>query len=281
MVLDAQRCVKTMQIIVINFQTKGFIMIKSPLSGWVGGKFHLAKSIIPLIPNHDLYTEVFAGAAWVLFRKPHSKVEVINDINSDVVTLYRVVQHHLDEFVRYFRWSLYAREEFDRWWKVPPETLTDIQRAARFFYIQKASFGGKITPDATFGISRTRTPRLNLTRLEEDLSAAHLRLQKMYIENLGYNECIARYDTSDTFFYLDPPYWGCTDYYGKELFSERDFTCLSEQLAKIKGKFLFSINDTPEIRELYNDFTIEEVDTIYSLQKSKSKRVKELLIRNY
>ena len=115
---------------------------KSPLA-WVGGKSKLTSTIIPLIPKHSCYVEVFAGAAWVLFRKEPSKVEVINDINGDLITLYRVIQNHLEEFIRYFKWSLISREEFARLQRVDESTLTDIQRAARFHYLVKNAFGAK------------------------------------------------------------------------------------------------------------------------------------------
>ena len=75
--------------------TNSIIKPKSPLA-WVGGKSKLTSTIIPLIPKHSCYVEVFAGAAWVLFRKDSSKVEVINDINGDLITLYRVIQNHLE-----------------------------------------------------------------------------------------------------------------------------------------------------------------------------------------
>ena len=94
-------------------QTQQRLTDRSFLS-WMGGKSRLADTIIPLIPAHRCYVEVFAGAAWLLFKKPESKVEVINDINLDLVTLYRVVQNHLDEFVRYLRWILVSCEEFAR-----------------------------------------------------------------------------------------------------------------------------------------------------------------------
>ena len=74
---------------------------RPPLAGWMGGKSLLAKRIVERIPEHTCYVEPFAGAAWVLFRKPESKVEVINDINKEVVTLYRCIQWHLEEFVRF------------------------------------------------------------------------------------------------------------------------------------------------------------------------------------
>ena len=106
------------------------INARSPLAGWMGGKSRLSKRIVSMLPEHTCYCEPFAGAAWVLFRKPESKVEVINDINREIVTFYRVIQHHLEEFVRYFKWVLVARDEFERLKKVSPDTLTDIKRAA-------------------------------------------------------------------------------------------------------------------------------------------------------
>lgn len=115
---------------------EGFKPIRSPLAGWMGGKLQLSKRIVAAIPEHTCYVEPFAGAAWVLFRKLESDVEVINDINRELVTFYRCIQHHLEEFVRYFKWVLVARDEFERLKRVEPDTLTDIQRAARFYYLQ-------------------------------------------------------------------------------------------------------------------------------------------------
>jgi hypothetical protein len=116
---------------------------KSPLA-WLGGKSQLADRIVDRMPTHTTYCEVFAGAAWVLFKKPESKIEIINDINRELVTLYRCVKHHLPELVQQFRWMLVARDEFDRFMKTPADTLTDIQRAARFFFLAKTSFGAKV-----------------------------------------------------------------------------------------------------------------------------------------
>lgn len=255
--------------------------IKSPLSGWVGGKFHLAKTIIPKIPTHVGYVEPFAGGAWILFRKPESKAEIINDINKDVVTLYRVIQKHLPEFIRYSQWVLISRDEFNRLLQVNPDTLTDIERSFRFFYLQKLAFAGRINGTPSFGTSSVKPARLNLSRIEEDLWAAHQRLAQVTIENLPYAEVIHRYDRAETFFYCDPPYFDCEDYYGKNIFSRDDFTKLRDILSTIKGKFLLSINDVPLIRELFKDFTIESVDNFYSMNKNQMKPVKEILIKNY
>ena len=257
---------------------------KSFLS-WVGGKSLLAPKLLPLAPPHTCYVEVFAGAAWMLFKKPSDwqgcDTEVINDINVDLVTLYRVVQHHLEEFVRYFKWTLVSREEFERLKRVDPSTLTDIQRAARFFYIVKTAFGSRIV-NPTFGTGTVSMPRFNLLRLEEDLSAAHLRLSRVAVENLPWRELIDRYDRAHTWFYLDPPYYGVEDYYGKKIFPREDFQALADRLAGVKGKWLMSINDVKPIRDIFKGFEIDSVSTTYSMGAAKrATKVSELVIANY
>jgi DNA adenine methylase len=247
---------------------------------WVGGKSQLTDKIIPLIPPHTCYCEVFAGAAWMLFRKDESKVEIINDINSDLVTLYRVIKNHLEEFIRTLKWLLVARDEYDRFMLMEPSTMTDIQRSVRFFYIMKTGFGARLKGQS-FGIAASQPSRFNLLRIEEELSDAHLRLSRVYVENRPFKAVIDRFDKPETFFYIDPPYWGCENYYGNGLFSRDDFTVLRDRLAQLKGKFIMSINDVPEIRELFKDFTILEVPTKYSLSQNGIKSVTELLILNY
>ncbi len=252
---------------------------KSPLA-WVGGKSQLADRIIERMPDHQAYCEVFAGAAWVLFKKPESKVEIINDINRELVTLYRCVKHHLPELVAQFRWLLVARDEWDRFMATPSDTLTDIQRAVRFYYLAKSAFGAKVK-GATWGVAATGGPRLNLLRIEDDLAEAHARLARVFIENRPYAELIKRFDKPATLFYLDPPYWGCENYYGNGIFSRDDFTTLASQLDGIKGKFIMSLNDTPGVREVFANFQIETVKTRYSLSAKQNQEVGEVLITNF
>jgi DNA adenine methylase len=251
-----------------------------PLARWVGGKSRLAGTIVERLPDHRCYVEPFAGAAWVLFRKPESKVEVINDINREVVTLYRCLQWHLEEFMRYFKWVLVSRDEFARLQKAVPDTLTDIQRAARFYYLQRTAYGGKVVGQ-NFGYCTDRPSPLNLLRIEEQLSAAHLRLCRVYVECLPYAEVVSRYDSLRTCFYVDPPYFGREGYYGRGLFDREDFGVLAGLLAGIKGKFLLSLNDTPEVREIFAAFDIEPVRTVYTCNKDRNKAVGEVLIKNY
>ena len=251
-----------------------------PLVPWVGGKRRLAPHILPLLPAHTCYVEPFAGAAGLFFCKPPSKVEVLNDVNGDLVCLYRVVQHHLDEFMRQFRWSLTSRQMYAWLRETKPDTLTDIQRAARFFYLQKLAFGGKVDGQ-TFGTSTTAPMRLNLLRLEEDLSAAHLRLHQVNIENLDWHACITRYDREHTLFFCDPPYYA-TEGYGVE-FGLEQYDRMAELLRTMKGKAAVTVNDIPAMRQAFKGLTMKSLAIRYTLGKSGAGRQErgELLVMNY
>jgi DNA adenine methylase len=250
---------------------------------YMGGKSLLAGKIIPMIPDHHCYVEVFCGAAWLLFKKDEniSQVEIINDINKDLVTLYRVIKYHLEEFVKQYKHILVARDEFERARDENPDSLTDIQRAARFYYLLKAGYAAKI-PAPAFSICTSQQPRLNLLRVEEELSAVHLRLARVYVENKSYKEVIPRFDKQNTFFYIDPPYYGFEDCYGKGIFDRGDFYRLSEVLAGLQGKFILSLNNTKEVREIFKRLRIETARTRYiAAGADKQKKVTELLIMNY
>ncbi|WP_369436608.1 DNA adenine methylase [Serratia marcescens] len=250
-----------------------------PIVPWIGGKRRLAKHILPLFPAHTCYVEPFCGAAALYFLKAPSKTEVINDINGELVNLYRVVKHHLEEFVRQFKWALVSRQIFKWLQDTPEETLTDIQRAARFYYLQKQAFGGKVA-DHTFGTSTTSAPRFNLLRIEEELSMAHLRLSRTVIEHMDWATCIERYDRPHTLFYCDPPYWG-TEGYGVE-FGLDNYDRMVALARSIKGKMIISVNDIPEMRAAFRGMTRMCVDIKYNLTVTgQATPRKELVICNF
>ena len=250
-----------------------------PIVPWIGGKRRLAKHILPLFPAHTCYVEPFCGAAALYFLKTPSKIEVINDINGELVNLYRMVKHHLEEFVRQFKWALVSRQIYKWLQDTPEETLTDIQRAARFYYLQKQAFGGKVA-DHTFGTSTTSAPRFNLLRIEEELSMAHLRLSRTLIEHLDWHQCIERYDRPHTLFYCDPPYWG-TEGYGVE-FGLENYDHMADLARRIKGKMIISVNDIPEMRQVFNGLNMQSVDISYNLKVTgKPSPKKELVICNF
>lgn len=256
----------------------------NPIVPWVGGKRRLADRLIRLMPPHTCYVEAFCGGAALYFRRPEpAEVEVLNDANGELINLYRVVQHHPEEFMRQFKWALSSRQVF-KWLKdTRTETLTDIQRAARFFYLQQHAFGGKVAGQS-FGTSTT-SPPVNLMRIEERLSAAHLRLASgTIIEHLPWQECVKRYDRPHTFFYMDPPYWQ-TEGYGVP-FEWPEYEALATTLATCQGKMMLSINDHPDIRSLFEStpgLYFHEARIKYSIggPTRSGKESGELIITNY
>lgn len=234
----------------------------APIVPWVGGKRRLADRLIRLFPPHQCYVEPFAGAAAVFFAKLPSEVEVLNDVNGELINLYRVVQHHLEEFVRQFKWALSSRTVYRWLQQQPAEPLTDIQRAARFYYLQVNAFGGKVEGQS-FGFATTTPPGLNLLRIEEELSAAHLRLASVYIENADWRECLRRYDRPRTLFYMDPPYWD-TEGYGVPFPLER-YTEMAAAMRALEGRAIVSVNEHPAMREAFAGFPIETVDITYQV----------------
>lgn len=252
--------------------------MKSPLS-YVGGKSRLANQIIARFPEHICYCEVFAGAGWVFFRKEPSKVEVLNDRDEDLVNLYRIVQHHFEEFVKQFKYAVISRKIFEIHKRQDYFTLTDIHRAVKYFYLLKTSFSSRQT---SFGIATTDPSNLNLLSLEEDILQMHWRLARVTIENLDWKDCIKRYDRAHTLFYLDPPYYGTKDY--KYNFREEDFSALASILAHIKGKFVLSLGDHPLMRKLFESFKIRALTVKYSTARKEEARgdtKQELLITNF
>ena len=250
-----------------------------PVIPLIGGKRRLAKTILPMFPEHTCYAEPFCGAAALYFMKHQTEVEVLNDINGELINMYRVVKHHLDEFIRQFRWALASRELY-KWLQITPEeTLTDVQRAARFYYLQKLAFGGKVA-DQNFGTATTSAPRLNLLRIEEDLSQAHLRLSRTYIEHQAWFDCIKKYDRPHTLFYCDPPYWG-TEGYGVD-FGLEQYDQMADLARSIKSKMIISVNDIPEMRKAFNGLTIDTTEITYTVGgANRSARRSELIIRNF
>ncbi|MEM7073243.1 MAG: DNA adenine methylase [Pseudomonadota bacterium] len=254
-----------------------------PVAPWIGGKSRLAKTIIARIEqqNHTCYAEPFVGMGGVFLRRiKRPKCEVINDLNGELINLFRIIQHHHEAFIELISWGLASREEFDRLLSTSPDTLTDLQRASRFLYIQNCCYSGRIDRP-TFGIQRNRASRFNSKILIKRLKAVHVRLSSVQIEKMEWNKLIERYDAVATLFYIDPPYMGSESCYGYGMFGRVDFERMAALLGSIKGRFILSLNDVPEVRKLFGRFHIKEVETTYQVAGMKNaKHVQELLISN-
>lgn len=251
-----------------------------PPAPYLGGKRVLAQRIIARLRSlpHDTYVEPFVGMGGVFLRRPwRSRVEVANDISREVATLFRVLQRHYVPLMDLLRWQVTSRSEFERLVAAVPDTLTDLERAARFLYLQRTAFGGKVAGQ-TFGTSVTDGARFNVLKLAQTLEAVHERLAGVVLECLPYAELVRRYDRPGTLFYCDPPYWGCERDYGDGVFEQADFERLAELLRSVRGRWVLSLNDRREVRRIFEGCEIEEVAVTYTIGRGQASRAGELII---
>lgn len=222
-------------------------MLRTPLK-YPGGKVMLASKLVSLIPRHLIYVEVFGGAAALLFAKPPSKVEVYNDIDSNVVNFFRVLRDKFDEFYKRVLLTPYSREEFyfcrDN---LNEDGIDDVERARMFFVLSRQSYGGNLRSwGYTFKVACSKGARVISSYLAaiDLLPEISQRLMMVQIENRDFREIIRIYDSEDTFFYLDPPYVLSSRRDGKAIYkhemTDDDHRQLVEILLGIKGKFMLS-----------------------------------------
>lgn len=251
-----------------------------PIAPYIGGKRNLARRVCALIEAtpHDVYAEAFVGMGGIFFRRQtRPKGEIINDWSGDVANLFRCMRAHPGALCDLIALQLHSRADFDQAQRQDPTLLTDLQRAARFVYLQKAAFGGKVA-GRDFGMAKDRPSRFRASEVGEDLLKAARRLEAVSIEQLPWAEFIRRYDRPGTLFYLDPPYFGCEDDYGADLFGRDEFGAMAQQLAQLKGRFILSLNDRPEVREIFSGFQIDGVETHYGIAGKGARPAGEVII---
>lgn len=237
-----------------------------PVAAYIGGKRNLAKRLVALINTvpHETYAEAFVGMGGVFLRRDHRpKSEVINDWSEDVSTFFRVVQHHYVAFLDMLRFQITSRAGFEKLVALDPASLTDLQRSARFLYLQRVAFGGQVAK-RTFGVSPGLPGRFDLTKVGPMIEAVHERLAGVVIERMPWSAFIDRYDRPATLFYLDPPYFGCEGDYGRDLFDRDQFEQMAQQLRGIRGRFILSLNDHPEVRRMFDGFAFREEAVTYT-----------------
>lgn len=251
-------------------------MMKPPIPR-MGGKSRLRKTIIERIPEHTCYVEPFFGAGWVYFGKVPSKVEVINDIDKELVNMFRMIKYHAPEIERMLEYEFSGRDMFEEYKHCTVEYLTEIQRAVRFLYLISQSFAS-MGGTYGYGTNTRPSPQIFYKGVLGDIKE---RLRNTYIENKSFADIITRYDRAHTFFFCDPPYYETAGY--ENTFDEADHLLLRDTISRIKGKFLVTINDHLLVREWYKDFKIEEVKVAYSVAKEQKarKEYRELIITNY
>ena len=255
------------QAIIMESSPLTTVPAARPVAPYVGGKRNLSRRLVEIIEAtpHVTYAEPFVGMGGVFLRRTQKpKAEVINDWSADVATLFRILQRHYTPFLEMLRYQLTSRREFERLLATDPSTLTDLERAARFLYLQRTAFGGKVDGRA-FGVSRGLPGRFDVTKLQPMLEAVHERLAGVIIERLPFDDFIARYDAPGALFFADPPYWGCENDYGRDVFTRADFGRLEARLKSLHGRFILTLNDLPETRAMFAAFEVEPVVLTYRL----------------
>lgn len=248
---------------------------------WVGGKKALRDEILARFPrNYKRYIEVFGGAGWVLFHKPPGNdFEVFNDFNGNLVNLYRCVREQPEALRNELRYMLNSRLDFEymKGMLHSQAVLPDVRRAAYYYALIRYSYAAGTS---TFG-SQPHAMWNNFPLIE---SAAG-RLQKVVIENKDCVKLIRQYDCPESFFYCDPPYYNADQYYEAVSSDGFDHAGLADALLGIKGKFLLSYNDCPEIRALYDrpGIVVEGISRLSNIAQryENGKQYPELLISNY
>jgi DNA adenine methylase len=249
-----------------------------PVFGWQGGKRWLVKELLPMIPPHKMYVELFCGGGALLCAKPKSAAEVINDKNSELVNLYRIVKYHLPALFDELDWCLNSREEFNAFKE--QRGLTDVQRAARWMLRMKNGFGG--SPEhfgrGRMGGGAAHSSKRNRLAL---LRAFNSRLDSVVIENLDWQECIRLYDSKQAVFFCDPPYTTGKAVYGA--WTIDDLARFREEgLDQMKGTWILTIDDTPANRGLFRDCDIREFSRASGISRKAGEETSlyhELIIR--
>jgi len=226
-----------------------------PILKWQGGKSRLLKYIVPKIPKHVCYDEPFFGGGAVLFAKERSSVEVINDINGNLVALYRNLQFHLPALLGELEWLFASRQNLYDF--VAQPGVTELQRAARFLLLNRTSFGGG---NRSFGVAKTKGGGVGFDhdKVAKLIGAAHERLNGVVVENLSYERCLKNYDSKDTFHFMDPPYENATnsayDGWGEEKLIE-----FKREVFRLKGNWMITLNDSPFTRDLFSRCNIQPI----------------------
>jgi DNA adenine methylase len=248
-----------------------------PIIRWPGGKTRLLKTILPLMRPHACYAEPFAGGLAVLLAKPPAKVEIVNDLNGDIVNLYRCAQYHLDALVAELRWIVNSRKNLADFMKQPG--LTDLQRAARYLVRNRISFGGQGT---SYGVSRSSGGAAGSRRaVVESLDAFSRRLDRVSVECVSWERIFALYDGPQTLFFCDPPYMG-GETHAYAAWQEPQMRAFAQAVQQLQGEWIVTVNDSPLTRQLFAGHELRPVITASGGANRKSRpgaTFAELVIR--
>ena len=259
-----------------------------PSSGMImrfpGSKWYLAKWIISHFPPHRVFVDVFGGSGAIILRKPKSKVEVFNDIDKELVNLFKVLIYRKEEFMERARYLPYSRALFEEWvgkYYRLSEVKDPVERALIYFFIRNVSFSG--VPWKGFSVSHTTNRAPTFKRRLEKLEEFVKRFREVMIECLDYREVLAKYDSHDTLFYCDPPYLAKDRYYEHEWGLE-DWITFADNVRRVKGKVCVSSSWFPQLLSLFRGWYYDVKERYVSIGFRRNEprpKMKEYLIMNY
>lgn len=227
------------------------LSVDRPALRYYGGKWRLASWIIEQFPAHTCYVEPFAGGASVLIQKPPARFEVMNDLNHDVITFFDMLRARPEQLIRAILLTPYAREELRRARRGEP-TDDPIEQARRFYVRCWQSFGsgtGKSSTGWRYQIGTGDNSRASAIGSWNDVDHLWLiaeRLKYVQIEHDDALKVIERFDSTETLFYLDPPYVHSTRYhnstdkgYSHEM-KDDGHRALADLVSRLKGMCIIS-----------------------------------------
>jgi len=214
----------------------------------------------------------------VLFARPRSKIEVLNDLDGELVNFFRCAQTVPEAVARAVAALPHSRKLYGLLKQCEPDLLDPIQRAARFVYLVHRSFGG--LPNKGFAFCRQGNAARSANSIVQSVAACAARLDRVILECLDWRAVLEKYDAQATLFYLDPPYLGTDAGYKHDL-TEQDHRDLAHALKSLRGKWLLTIGDSPLMRKLYYGYPVLRISTAQSLKKDLRGRFRQIIIRNY
>ncbi|MFB6162406.1 MAG: DNA adenine methylase [Halococcoides sp.] len=249
---------------------------------YIGGKTRLAGWIIDHLPDHTAYVEPFGGSGAVLLAKERSAVEVFNDLDSDIVTFFQVARDRPEELADWCRMTPFSEELYREWscqFQQGDRPDDRLEHAGRWLYLRYTTFGGKLVGKSGFkradpGDEKGQRYARNWTNAPDRIQWVAERFQRVSIVHEDYSTVIERFDTPDTVFYLDPPYYQKEDCYHESA----DHEALAECLDEIDGYALVSYTEVPP--GLYQDWAVAERDSTHGVG-TKAKDVTERLLMNF
>ncbi len=253
-----------------------------------GGKFRLAPTLVKLLPAHKIFVEVFGGAANVLLSKPPSQIEVYNDLNGQLVNLFETIRNHPLLFLERCEYLLYSRRLYESWKDQLAEhfegsDIDSVEAAVRTAYTITSSFTGDPTRGWAFDRSGSGGGSNRWANIYDKVSFVSNRLRRVNIDHLDFRDCINNWDTPETLFFLDPPYYnGESGFYQ---FTSKDHEDLHAVLCKTRGKWILMYDEDDHILKLYEAFHIRKISSSLSSQKVESGKKRtdlaQLVITNF